>query len=104
MATAADVAAFVADLETHRDRSMALAMVLGGLRTAAVRGLRLADVDLGMRQLRVFGKRGRERLVPVDAAFFADGRLSAFRASPRVPDRGVLVAKTPGHLYAAWAQ
>jgi integrase len=44
---AEDVAAFVADLDTHRDRAMALAMVLGGLRAAEVRSLRLADVDMG---------------------------------------------------------
>jgi len=80
---AAEVAAFVADLETHRDRAMVLAMVLGGLRAGEVRGLRLADVDMGMRQLRVFGKRGRERLVPVDAAFFAE--LAAYLRSERPP-------------------
>jgi hypothetical protein len=33
----------MADLETHRDRAMALAMLLGGLRAAEVRGIRLAD-------------------------------------------------------------
>jgi site-specific recombinase XerD len=65
-----DVAAFIADLNTHRDRAMVLAMVLGGLRAAEVRSLRLADVDLGMRRLRVLGKGNRERVVPVDDAFF----------------------------------
>ncbi len=67
-----EVAAFIADLDTHRDRAMALAMVLGGLRAAEVRGLRLADVNMGLRQLKVLGKGGRERTVPVDAAFFAE--------------------------------
>ena len=62
----ADVSAFVADLGSHRDRAMALAMVLGGLRAAEVRSLRLADVDMGMRRLRVMGKGRRERVVPVD--------------------------------------
>ena len=38
----ADLAAFVADLATHGDRAMALAMVLAGLRSAEVRGLLLA--------------------------------------------------------------
>lgn len=42
-----DVGVFLADLNTHRDRAMVLAMVLGGLRSAEVRGLRLADVDMG---------------------------------------------------------
>jgi integrase/recombinase XerC len=50
-----DVAAFVADLDTHRDRAIVLAMVLGGLRAAEVRGLLLANVDMGLRQLRLRG-------------------------------------------------
>jgi site-specific recombinase XerD len=68
----AEIAAFVADLETHRDRAMALAMLLGGLRAAEVRSLRLTDVDMGLRQLKVTGKGGRQRAVPVDAAFFSE--------------------------------
>ena len=77
----AEVAAFVADLETHRDRAMALAMVLGGLRAAEVRCLRLCDVDMGLRQLKVVGKGGKERIVPVDAAFFSE--LGAYLRSER---------------------
>lgn len=68
----ADVAAFLADLKTHRDRAITLAMVLGGLRSAEVRSLRLVDVDMGLRRLRVVGKGGRERLVPVDESFFVE--------------------------------
>src|SRR6266545_890600 len=68
----AEVAAFVADLATHRDRAMALGMLLGGLRAGEVRSLRLADVDMGLRRVRVVGKGGRERLEPVDRAFFAE--------------------------------
>jgi integrase/recombinase XerC len=51
-----DVQVFVTGLRTHRDRAMVLAMLLGGLRSAEVRGLRLADVDQGRRRLRVLGK------------------------------------------------
>ena len=68
----AEVSAFVSDLGTHRDRAMALAIVLGGLRAAEVRGLRLADVDMGLRRVRVVGKGNRERTVPVDPAFFTE--------------------------------
>ncbi len=68
----AEVGAFLADLETHRDRAMALAMLLGGLRSAEVRSLRLDDVDMGMRQVRVLGKGTKERVVPIDRAFFAE--------------------------------
>jgi integrase/recombinase XerC len=65
-----DVAVFLADLNTHRDRAIVLAMVLGGLRSAEVRSLRLADVDMGMRRVRVIGKGNRERLIPIDRVFF----------------------------------
>jgi site-specific recombinase XerD len=79
----AEVAAFLADLGTHRDRAMGLAMLLGGLRAGEVRGLRLADVDMGLRRVRVVGKGGRERVVPIDRAFFAE--LAAYLRSERPP-------------------
>ena len=68
----AEVAAFTSGLSTSRDRAMVLLMLLGGLRAAEVRGLRLADVHMGLRRVRVLGKGGKERVVPVDAAFFAE--------------------------------
>lgn len=69
---AAEVAAFISDLGTHRDRAIALAMLLGGLRSLEVRSLRLADIDMGLKRLRVSGKGGHERVVPVDGAFFTE--------------------------------
>ncbi|WP_262324611.1 tyrosine-type recombinase/integrase [Acidiferrimicrobium sp. IK] len=77
----ADVGAFIADLATHRDRSIALVMVLGGLRAGEVRSLLLADVDMGLGRVRVVGKGGRERVVPVDRAFFAE--TAAYLAGER---------------------
>lgn len=68
----ADVAAFIADLATHRDRAIALVMVLGGLRAGEARSLLLADADMGLGRVRVVGKGGRERIVPVDRAFFTE--------------------------------
>ena len=68
----ADVAAFIADLGTARDRAMALGMLLGGLRSAEIRSLRLADIDFGLRRVRVVGKGGKARVVPVDGDFFAE--------------------------------
>ena len=79
----AEVAAFLADLLTHRDRAVALGMLLGGLRAAEVRSLRLADVDMGLRRLRVTGKGGRERVVPVDRAFFTE--LTSYLRAERPP-------------------
>jgi site-specific recombinase XerD len=67
---AGDVAAFLVDLDTHRDRAMVLAMVLGGLRAAEVRALRLADIDMALRRVRVVGKGRKERVVPIDDVFF----------------------------------
>jgi integrase/recombinase XerC len=67
-----EISGFLADLDTYRDRAMVLLMTLGGLRAAEVRSLRLADVDMGLRRVRVTGKGGRERVVPVDRAFFTE--------------------------------
>jgi integrase/recombinase XerC len=67
-----DVDAFLADLGTRRDRAIVLLMLLGGLRSAEVRSLRLADVDMGMRQVLVTGKGTKQRLVPVERSFFAE--------------------------------
>jgi site-specific recombinase XerD len=80
---AADVSAFLADLGTHRDRSMVLLMLFGGLRAAEVRALRLADVDQGRRLVKVIGKGGRERVVPVDGVFFTE--LAAYLRDERPP-------------------
>jgi integrase/recombinase XerC len=76
-----DVAAFLADLRTFRDRAITLLMLLGGLRAAEVRSLRLADADMGLRRVRVMGKGGKERVVPVDGAFFAE--LAAYLREER---------------------
>ena len=77
-----DVSSFLADLRSHRDRAIVLAMVLGGQRAGEVRGLRLADVDQGRRTVRVIGKGGRERIVPIDRAFFAELAAYLHRERP----------------------
>ncbi len=77
-----DVAAFLADLNTRRDRAIVLAMLLGGLRVGEARGLRLADVDQGRRTVRVVGKGDRERTVPVDQAFFTELAAYLHRERP----------------------
>jgi site-specific recombinase XerD len=78
-----EVAMFVADLRTARDRAIALLMLLGGLRAGEVRALLLAEVDQGLRRVRVTGKGGRQRVVPVDAAFFIE--LAAYLRLERPP-------------------
>jgi site-specific recombinase XerD len=76
-----EVTEFLSDLDTHRDRAIVLLMLLGGLRAGEVRSLRLADVDVGARRIRVMGKGGRERVVPVDRAFFVE--LTAYLRTER---------------------
>lgn len=66
------VTAFFGDFDSRRDRAMVLAMVLGGLRSAEVQSLWLADVDMGLRRVRVVGKGGKERVVPIDDVFFTE--------------------------------
>jgi integrase/recombinase XerC len=78
-----EVAVFLADLGAHRDRAIVLLMVLGGLRCGEVRSLRLADVDQGRRRVKVVGKGGKERVVPVDRAFFAE--LAFYLRAERPP-------------------
>ena len=80
---ASDVSEFLGDLGTHRDRAMVLLMLFGGLRAGEVRSLRLADVDQGRRQVKVVGKGSRERVVPVDGAFFTE--LAAYLCHERSP-------------------
>ncbi len=81
---AAEVAVFVADLRTARDRAIALVMLLGGLRAGEVRSLRLSDVDMGLRRIQVVGKGGKQRVVPVDGVFFAE--LAGYLRRERPPD------------------
>jgi len=50
-----EVAVFLADLETHRDRAIVLLMLLGGLRASEVRSLRLADVEIESARVVGFG-------------------------------------------------
>ena len=66
------VDALLAALRTWRDRAMAEAMVLGGLRRCEVLGLRLADLQVAGRRVFIAeGKGGHQRLIPVSGRFFA---------------------------------
>jgi integrase len=68
----AEASALLAALRTRRDRTMVLAMLLGGLRRCEVLGLRLVDIALADRKVTVTeGKGGHHRVVPVAPGFFA---------------------------------
>jgi integrase/recombinase XerD len=72
-------------LRTHRDRSMILAMLLGGLRRCEVLGLRLTDIDLADRRVRITaGKGGHHRIVAIAPGFFT--ALAAYLDTERPTD------------------
>jgi integrase/recombinase XerD len=94
----ADAEAFLTALRTHRDRAMAQAMLLGGLRRCEVLGLRLPDLRPGERRVFVAeGKGGRQRIVPVSARFFATVGAYYDTERPRTcgTDRVFVVLKGP---------
>ena len=62
----AETAALLGSFRTDRDRAIAGLMLLSGLRSAEVLGLRIADVDIGGGWVRVTGKGDKERRVPLD--------------------------------------
>lgn len=81
----------------RRDRALLELMYASGLRVSEVAGLRVGDVDVKNGVLRVRGKGGRERLVPVGAP--ALEALAAYRntekknaasgaSTPLFPSRG----------------
>jgi integrase/recombinase XerD len=93
-----EVDALFAALRTRRDRAMAEAMLLGGLRRCEVLGLRMSDVRPGERRLFIAeGKGGRQRIVPVSGRFFATlgGYLDAERPRSSTTDRVFVVLKGP---------
>ena len=79
------VDALLAALRTHRDRAMAEAMVLGGLRRCEVLGLRLTDLQVAARWVFIAeGKGGHQRQIPVSGRFFAS--VAAYLDRERPPD------------------
>jgi integrase/recombinase XerC len=62
----AETAALLGSFRTDRDRAIAGLMLLSGLRSAEVLGLAIADVDIPRGWVRVMGKGGKERRVPLD--------------------------------------
>jgi site-specific recombinase XerD len=62
----AETAALLASFRTDRDRAIAGLMLFSGLRSAEVLGLAVADVDIPRGWVKVMGKGGKERRVPLD--------------------------------------
>ncbi len=90
------VDALLAALRTWRDRAMAEAMVLGGLRRCEVLGLRLGDLQVAARRVFIAeGKGGHQRLIPVSGRFFASvaSYLDVERPADAGTDRLFVVLK-----------
>lgn len=65
---------FSQDYAGQRDRLILLTFYSTGIRLSELIGLRVSDVDCGMQQLKVTGKRNKQRVVP-----FGDEMTSAIR-------------------------
>lgn len=69
---AGEVELLMSAFRTDRDRALAQAMLLGGLRRCEVLGLRLEDLRVGEKQLFIAdGKGGHQRLVPISPTFLS---------------------------------
>src|SRR5207248_6376589 len=63
--SAEEVAKFWQSFRTYRDLALVGLMLLDGLRSCEVLALELKDVQLAESQMRVLGKRNKQRLVPL---------------------------------------
>jgi integrase/recombinase XerD len=100
------VDALLAALRTWRDRAMAEAMVLGGLRRCEVLGLRWEDLQVAARRVFIAeGKGGHQRLIPVSGRFFTSvaSYVDIERPTDAGTDRLFVVLKGPrrGHPLSA---
>src|SRR5215475_12951690 len=93
----AETAALLASFRADRDRAIAGLMLFSGLRSAEVLGLAVADVDIPRGWIRVMGKGGKERRVPLDpdVAGLIQAYLLAER--PETPSRALFVVANGPH-------
>jgi site-specific recombinase XerD len=91
-----ETTALLSSLRTERDRAIAGLMLLSGLRSAEVLGLRVRDVDVGRGWVRVIGKGDKERRVPLDPDVAGLIQTYLFAERPESDcDTLFLVAKGP---------
>lgn len=64
--TRQESAALLGSFRSWRDRSIGGLMLMSGLRSTEVLSVRVADVDIARRWVRVLGKGSKERSVPID--------------------------------------
>jgi integrase len=66
--TAAEIKKFFLGIRKYRDTAIVTLMIFCGLRSCEVLGLSKNDVDLIDNQIRVRGKGGKERMLPIPAS------------------------------------
>ena len=92
----AETAALLGSFRTDRDRVIAGLMLFSGLRSAEVLGLAVADVDIGRGWVRVMGKGGKERRVPLDPDVAGLIQAYLLAGRPETSSRALfVVAKGP---------
>src|SRR5205823_2012309 len=92
----AETAALLGSLRTDRDRAIAGLMLFCGLRSAEVLGLAVADVDIPRGWIRVMGKGGKERRVPLDPDVAGLIQAYLLAGRPETSSRALfVVAKGP---------
>src|SRR5215472_8609824 len=92
----AETAALLGSFRTDRDRAIAGLMLFCGLRSAEVLGLAVADVDSPRGWIRVMGKGGKERRVPLDPDVAGLIQAYLLAGRPETSSRALfVVAKGP---------
>jgi integrase/recombinase XerC len=85
------------DVARLRDRAILELFYASGIRRAELAGLRLADVDLAERTMRVTGKGNKERTVLINRT--AAGAIEAYlRVRPRSADPALFLGRTGAAL------
>lgn len=91
------------DSSRLRDTAILELFYASGMRRAEVAGVRLADVDLAERTIRVVGKGSKERVVVINHAA-ADAISAYLRVRPQVADPALFLGRggkglTPKHVW-----
>jgi integrase/recombinase XerC len=91
------------DAAQRRDNAIMELFYASGMRRAELAGVRLADVDLAERTIRVTGKGNKERLVVINRAA-ADAIEAYLRVRPRSADPALFLGRggkalTPKHVW-----
>ena len=74
--------------EDLRDQAVLELLYASGCRVSEASGLRLSDVDFGMHQIKVLGKGGKERIIPLHDISLSSLRAYLSYARPALSEKG----------------